>query len=171
MTEDKIVKLLIDKGFGSARLPILPVSGGFLHRIYKVDTETGSYAVKHLNPNIMQRPSAMGNFKRAEALESVLESAGIPIVPALTIGGSKMQNDEVDDVYKFAYIGVMPSFHEQCSYTAIEMMRHGIPIVGTDSTGLAEMLDATPQLRVHIDEDSFNERTRICIKRRKTYFR
>ena len=37
------------------------------------------------------------------------------------------------------------------------MMRHGIPIVGTDSTGLAEMLDATPQLRVHIDENSFNE--------------
>lgn len=71
----------------------------------------------------------------------------------------KMQNDEVDEVYKFAYIGVMPSFHEQCSYTAIEMMRHSIPIVGTDSTGLAEMLDATPQLRVHIDEDSFNERT------------
>ena len=71
----------------------------------------------------------------------------------------KMQNDEVDDVYKSAYIGVMPSFHEQCSYTAIEMMRHGIPIVGTDSTGLAEMLDATPRLRVHIDEDSFNEDT------------
>lgn len=71
----------------------------------------------------------------------------------------KMQNDEVDEVYKFAYIGVMPSFHEQCSYTAIEMMRHGIPIVGTDSTGLGEMLDGTPQLRVHIDEDSFNEDT------------
>lgn len=71
----------------------------------------------------------------------------------------KMQNEEVDEVYKSAYIGVMPSFHEQCSYTAIEMMRHGIPIVGTDSTGLAEMLDATPHLRVHIDEDSFNEDT------------
>ncbi len=69
----------------------------------------------------------------------------------------KMQSDEVDEIYKHAYLGVMPSFHEQCSYTAIEMMRHGIPIVGTDSTGLAEMLDATPNLRVHIDEESFNE--------------
>ena len=69
----------------------------------------------------------------------------------------KMQNNELDEVYETAYIGVMPSFHEQCSYTAIEMMRHGIPVVGTDSTGLAEMLDATPQLRVHIDEESFNE--------------
>ena len=69
----------------------------------------------------------------------------------------KMQSDEVNEVYNSAYIGVIPSFHEQCSYTAIEMMRHGIPIVGTDSTGLGEMLDGTPQLRVHIDEDSFNE--------------
>ncbi len=69
----------------------------------------------------------------------------------------KMQSDEVDEVYRSAYVGVMPSFHEQCSYTAIEMMRHGIPVVGTDSTGLAEMLDATPQLRVHIDEEDFDE--------------
>lgn len=70
----------------------------------------------------------------------------------------KLQSDEVEQWYKTAYIGVMPSFHEQCSYTAIEMMRHGIPVVGTDSTGLAEMLDSTPELRVHINEDEFDEK-------------
>lgn len=69
----------------------------------------------------------------------------------------KMQNDEIEVVYESAYIGVMPSFHEQCSYTAIEMMRHGIPVVGTDSTGLGEMLDATPELRIAIDEENFDE--------------
>ncbi len=63
----------------------------------------------------------------------------------------RMTGEELEDVYRSAFIGVMPSFHEQCSYTAIEMMRHGIPVVGTDSTGLAEMLDATPELRVHIE--------------------
>lgn len=69
----------------------------------------------------------------------------------------KVQGNEVEEVYRTAYIGVIPSFHEQCSYTAIEMMRHGIPFIGTDSTGLAEMLDATPQLRIHIDGENFNE--------------
>lgn len=69
----------------------------------------------------------------------------------------KMQSDEVDEAYQSAYIGVIPSFHEQCSYTAIEMMRHGIPVIGTDSTGLAEMLDAIPELRIHIDEENFSE--------------
>ena len=63
----------------------------------------------------------------------------------------RMNGEELEDIYRSAFIGVMPSFHEQCSYTAIEMMRHGIPIIGTDSTGLAEMLDATPELRVHIE--------------------
>lgn len=69
----------------------------------------------------------------------------------------KMQNDVLEEIYASAYIGVMPSFHEQCSYTAIEMMRHGIPIIGTDSTGLGEMLDATPNLRIPIDEENFDE--------------
>lgn len=73
----------------------------------------------------------------------------------------KMYKNEVDEIYKTAYIGAMPSFHEQCSYTAIEFMRHGIPIVGTDSTGLSEMLDATPTLRVHIEEVDFDEKNFI----------
>lgn len=69
----------------------------------------------------------------------------------------RMKSEDVDKEYQSAFIGVMPSFHEQCSYTVIEMMRHGIPIIGTDSTGLAEMLDATPNLRIHINEDKFDE--------------
>lgn len=69
----------------------------------------------------------------------------------------KMQSDEIEQVYQTAYVGVMPSFHEQCSYTAIEMMRHGIPVIGTDSTGLGEMLDYTPNLRIHINEYEFDE--------------
>ena len=91
MIEKIIVKLFTDKALGLVLLPITPVSGGYLHRMYRVNTENGSFAVKHLNPNIMKRPDALGNFKRADALEKVLEDAGIPIVPAITINGSKLQ--------------------------------------------------------------------------------
>ncbi len=69
----------------------------------------------------------------------------------------RIHQNELEEIYQSAYIGVMPSFHEQCSYTAIEMMRHGIPIIGTDSTGLKEMLDATPHLRIHINDENFDE--------------
>ena len=69
----------------------------------------------------------------------------------------RMESNEVEEMYQQAYIGVMPSFYEQCSYSAIEMMRHGIPLIGTDSGGLNEMLDTTPELRIHVDEKNFNE--------------
>ena len=70
--------------------PITPVSGGFMHRMYKVCTENHTYAVKHLNPEIMKRPEAMENYKKAERLEAILEDAGISIVPAITFNGKKI---------------------------------------------------------------------------------
>ncbi|MBO4639946.1 MAG: aminoglycoside phosphotransferase family protein [Treponema sp.] len=71
--------------------PITPVSGGFMHRMYKVCTANHTYAVKHLNSEIMKRPAAMDNYKKAERLEAILEGEGIPIVPALNFDGKKMQ--------------------------------------------------------------------------------
>lgn len=45
------------------------------------------------------------------------------------------------DLYSIADIGVIPSFNEQCSYVAIEMMMHGIPLIASNSTGLNEMVE------------------------------
>jgi Glycosyltransferase len=46
------------------------------------------------------------------------------------------------DLYSITDIGIIPSFHEQCSYVAIEMMMHGLPIIGSTSTssGMNEMI-------------------------------
>lgn len=52
----------------------------------------------------------------------------------------KLERDEVYEMYHAATIGVLPSYSEQCSYTAIEMMMFGLPIVGVRTTGLTEML-------------------------------
>ena len=35
----------------------------------------------------------------------------------------------------------MPSFSEQCSYVVIEMMMHGLPVIGTTAPGLDEMIE------------------------------
>lgn len=67
----------------------------------------------------------------------------------------KLSKDNLEQFYHRATIGVQPSFHEQCSYSAIEMMAHGIPFIATDSTGLGEMMDYTPECLVHIDEENF----------------
>lgn len=74
----------------------------------------------------------------------------------------KLTHDEIKEVYSKAYIGVIPSFNEQCSYTVIEMMQRGIPVIGTDMTGLAEMFVECPELCIHIDERNFDEENFIA---------
>ncbi|MDE6752233.1 MAG: hypothetical protein K2J59_05620, partial [Eubacterium sp.] len=59
--------------------------------MYRIKTSSGDYAVKLLNPVIMQREDAMKNFMLAEGLEVKLQSANIPVVPALEINNQKMQ--------------------------------------------------------------------------------
>lgn len=48
----------------------------------------------------------------------------------------------------------MPSFHEQCSYVAIEMLMHGLPLIGTGSTGLKEMVEGMHCLPLKEEDDS-----------------
>ena len=103
MTDRLIDKLFKEKNIGQIIYPIIPVSGGFMHRMYRVETDKGIYAVKHLNTNIMKRPDALDNYRRAEALEKQLEEAGIPIVPALTIDGNKMQLMDGEYFYIFRW--------------------------------------------------------------------
>lgn len=53
----------------------------------------------------------------------------------------KLEREKLFELYQIADIGVIPSFHEQCSFAAIEMMMHGVPIVGTNAIGLDEMIE------------------------------
>ena len=87
---DRIAGLFALCGVGAPVGEIEPVSGGLMHKMYKVRTCTGVYAVKCLNPGIMKRPGVLENYARAEKLESLLEESGVPIVPALMFGTGKM---------------------------------------------------------------------------------
>lgn len=99
--DKRIADLMIKCGFGTLICPIEPVSGGFMHRMYKVKTDSGIYAVKHLNPEVMRREGVHDNYERAEKIESLLEKEDIPIVPALAVHGKKMQN--IDESYFYIF--------------------------------------------------------------------
>ncbi|MDD4697517.1 MAG: TIGR04157 family glycosyltransferase [Fermentimonas sp.] len=59
------------------------------------------------------------------------------------------------DLYSIADVGLMPSLHEQCSYVAIEMMMHGVPLIASTSTGLCEMVeDGVTGLHIPVIEHS-----------------
>jgi len=102
--EQRLKMLLDHMGLGSLKARPLRVSGGYMHRMYHVETDRGEHAVKHLNPEVMVRPEAMSNFLRAEALERVLERAGLPIVPALSHQGQKMQEADGSFFYVFPWV-------------------------------------------------------------------
>lgn len=59
------------------------VTGGLLHKLYKVMTNTGTYAVKLLNPVIMKRESALTNMMNSEKISAML---GLEI-PAIVAKG------------------------------------------------------------------------------------
>lgn len=102
-TKDLLTKLMQKCGLGEITSPVEPVSGGLMHRMYKVTTDTGSYAVKHLNAEIMKRPDVFDNYGRAEKIEAILEQNDIPMVPALMFGGKKMQCIEANYFYVFRW--------------------------------------------------------------------
>lgn len=69
------------------------ISGGFLHRMFSVETTKGKYAVKALNPQIMLRPAAMKNIINSERIAN-LASSKISALSAIIFNGSSIQ--EVD---------------------------------------------------------------------------
>ena len=77
--------------------------GGLMHTMYRIATTSGVYAVKCLNPHVMVRADAARNFAAAEELERKLEQTDLPLLPALTIDGRKMQEMEGDFFYVFPY--------------------------------------------------------------------
>jgi len=52
------------------------------------------------------------------------------------------------DLYSVADIGVVPSYVEQCSFTTIEMMHAGLPIIVSNIDGLREMVPDRGGLKV-----------------------
>ena len=96
-----ISRLFRQVGLGEVEGEVLSVSGGLMHKMFKVTTKSGSFAVKCLNPEIMKRPGVMENYARAERLERVLEEHALPIVAALSFEGRKML--EVDGRYFYIF--------------------------------------------------------------------
>ena len=75
-----IYKFCNEYGLGGV-LALCPVFGGLLHKMYRVETESGTYAVKVLNSEIMRRPEALNNTINSEKVAHALENL-VPVVAA-----------------------------------------------------------------------------------------
>ena len=136
---ENILALAEKYRLGTMESPITPVSGGLMHKMYKVQTTTGTYAVKSLNPEIMSRSGVMENYAEAERLERILEEKGLPVVAALSFDGKKMLSVNGRYYYIFPWQeGEITDFNvitsKQC-YKAGELLGriHGIDAQSTSS--------------------------------------
>lgn len=77
--------------------------GGHMHKVFQLHTETGTYAVKALNPGVMARPEAMQNLTNAEHIAQVA-AKHIPALPALKLAQAYMQEIEGQYYYVFPWI-------------------------------------------------------------------
>ncbi len=74
---------------GAVVKEIVQVTGGLLHKMYRVSTDKGEYAVKVLNAEIMKRPAALRNTVNSEKISASLKSM-ISVVAALEINGKQV---------------------------------------------------------------------------------
>lgn len=72
-----IEKLIKETKLGNKIITIDKVIGGLSHRMYKVVTDKGIYAVKELNPNVMKRKETYSNFLFAEKVTDIAKMNGI----------------------------------------------------------------------------------------------
>ncbi len=97
MKNKNIEKLVIKTNTGTCIKEINKVSGGLSHRMYKVSTDKGIYAIKELNSGVMKRTEAFSNFIFSEKVAEIVKHNKIT-----AIGAMKVNNDiitKIDDSY------------------------------------------------------------------------
>ncbi|HEV8191600.1 MAG TPA: hypothetical protein VGP82_08960, partial [Ktedonobacterales bacterium] len=65
-------------GLGTPTGDAQPVPGGLLHRMWRLTTTSGAYAVKELDPIFVGHPGAVAFFENTERIASLMARAGIP---------------------------------------------------------------------------------------------
>lgn len=132
-------------GLGDMQSAPCPLAGGYTHRMFRLDTLAGRYAVKLLNPEIMARPDAPANYRMAEEFEMLLEQANLPILPAKAIGGRKLHCVDGQYLYVFDYYEGRPLKDEEI--TPAHCAKVGAALAGIHSCqplGHPQTDDSTP---------------------------
>ncbi len=93
----QIKKLIKKCKLGSLQKEPSRVSGGLLNRMYKVQTDKGTFAIKLLNPEVMKRENAKKNHIFAEAVSNIAKNNYVSCLPAKIIDGKIIQ--QVDGYY------------------------------------------------------------------------
>ena len=77
------------------------ITGGLMHKMFKVETNKGIYCIKVLNPEIMSREEAYNNFVVSEKVSNLAKKNNIPVSSSLDIEGNYLT--KFDDMYYMVF--------------------------------------------------------------------
>ena len=96
----EIGKLVQSLGLGELQKEPTEIKGGLLHKMYRVTTTTGEYAIKVLNSEIMKRPTALRNTVNSEKIAAAFTEI-LPVVAAMEVQGKQIH--ELDGSYYMVF--------------------------------------------------------------------
>ncbi len=96
----EIGKVIQSLGLGEMTEAPSEVKGGLLHKMYRVTTSGGEYAVKVLNGEIMKRPTALRNTVNSEKIAEAFTGI-LSVVAAMEVQGKQIH--ELDGSYYMVF--------------------------------------------------------------------
>ena len=85
-------------------LNISKITGGLMHKMFKVETDKGIYCVKVLNQEVMKRDTAYNNFVISESISNLAKDNNIPVSSALLINNNFITKYKDNYYMVFDYI-------------------------------------------------------------------
>ena len=92
------INLLINKLKLGAVVRQEQIFGGLINKMYKVETSSGIFAIKLLNPDIIKSEYGVANHILAETISEIAKENGINAVNAIRFEGEFIQ--QIDNCYK-----------------------------------------------------------------------
>lgn len=83
MNASQVAHLCALYDFGDSVGEPQEMTGGFVHRVWRLTTTRGSYAIKQLNSIISQYPNIYDIYRTSERIATVMRHAGVPAIAAM----------------------------------------------------------------------------------------
>jgi thiamine kinase-like enzyme len=99
MDRAQVTRLCEICGLGIAITEPQAITGGLIHRLWRLTTTQGMFAVKQLHAAIMKKPGIRDAFRLSERISAMMAHQGIPAVVALADSQGEVLHTSGDQAY------------------------------------------------------------------------
>lgn len=168
MINDVLKKIVKEENIGTIVVSIEKVIGGLSHRMYKVITDKGIYAIKELNSGVMKRPEAYSNFIFSEKVANIVKDNKIDISCAMELKGKKVIK-EIDNYYFMVFEWI-----EGGTLKAEEILIKHCEIIGETLAKIHNInfnqIEDEMRKKVNTEEFEWNKYLVLAEKENKIYY-